>query len=507
MTGFVAGCRRTIAGALLQPRFQMRAGIRCCETARAEAATLSTLRHSATAYCAQSRRSTRSTRAFRTILAPALQDVEQRLGRAFKVDYTKDYDLPEKTRCLDRSCRFTCSRLPAVPALRMATIAGSQAMRDHLRSGFAGDQDETRASAWRTASPPRIADEACGDEPQQRLRAGVQCRRALCPRLGRRHAELGRRSAAPGWLQKLIRPLMEQRSLGAIGPKLIFETDRSNTRASTSLSDQRGICSTSFPQGHAATTGGSTCPQRCPASPCVPGDAREVYELVDGYTEDYVMAIIEDSDLCLKNRRCGYDIAYERRRVSIIRAPLDRRTKTICAGRQPVQFLACTPNAERTTITELMKTISAAATRCRLSSGSARRRGPRMSETALRRKHSCHGTARPRRTRGSLLGSILRNRFFPNLIPTVSSSATVPSGRWASNSSAIHPAGDCVGKAAFSISAAASAAWLSRSPSIWISRRALTADRSGRGGIGCARFHHLGLSDFAFQRVDMPMSL
>lgn len=38
---------------------------------------------------------------------------------------------------------------------------------------------------------------------------------------------------------------------------------------------------------------------------------REIYELVDGYTEDYVIGDYEDSDLCLKIRRCGYDIAYE----------------------------------------------------------------------------------------------------------------------------------------------------------------------------------------------------
>ncbi len=38
---------------------------------------------------------------------------------------------------------------------------------------------------------------------------------------------------------------------------------------------------------------------------------RETYERVGGYTEDYVIGDYEDSDLCLKIRRLGLQIAYE----------------------------------------------------------------------------------------------------------------------------------------------------------------------------------------------------
>ena len=38
---------------------------------------------------------------------------------------------------------------------------------------------------------------------------------------------------------------------------------------------------------------------------------KEIYDLVGGFTEDYVIGDYEDSDLCLKIRQIGFQIAYE----------------------------------------------------------------------------------------------------------------------------------------------------------------------------------------------------
>ena len=117
----------------------------------------------------------------------------------------------------------------------------------------------------------------------------------------------------PGWLQLLARPLLEQRKLGAIGPKLIFE-DGSLQHAGLYFGrDQRDIwLNHHFYKG---------MPGRYPPAQVartVPGvtgaclvTRRETYERVDGFTEDYVIGDYEDSDLCLKIRRLGLQIAYE----------------------------------------------------------------------------------------------------------------------------------------------------------------------------------------------------
>lgn len=100
-----------------------------------------------------------------------------------------------------------------------------------------------------------------------------------------------------------------------------------------------------------------------------------------------------------------------------------------------------------------------------------------MSETALRQENTA-ATELPARDERveALLGSILRNRFLPEPNPD---SVFVGDGSFRAVGveflGHFIRLGGCVRKAAFSISAAASAAWLFRSPSIWISRRDTTA--------------------------------
>ncbi|MCY1382381.1 mycofactocin system glycosyltransferase [compost metagenome] len=39
--------------------------------------------------------------------------------------------------------------------------------------------------------------------------------------------------------------------------------------------------------------------------------SRDIYQSVGGFTEDYIIGDYEDSDLCLKIRRAGFEIGYE----------------------------------------------------------------------------------------------------------------------------------------------------------------------------------------------------
>jgi len=43
----------------------------------------------------------------------------------------------------------------------------------------------------------------------------------------------------------------------------------------------------------------------------VPDSRKDIFDLVGGYSEDYVIGDYEDSDLCLKIRQLGFQIYYE----------------------------------------------------------------------------------------------------------------------------------------------------------------------------------------------------
>ncbi|EHK77445.1 bifunctional glycosyltransferase, forming alpha-glycosyl and beta-glycosyl linkages protein [Sinorhizobium meliloti CCNWSX0020] len=315
VTGFVAWLpSNDTPGALLQPRFQMRLASGAVKPLVPKPQPFEA--------SAQRNRILRAVppqhandQAFRTILAPALQDVEQRLGRAAKVDYTKDYDLPEKAPVVSI----------VVPLYRVLDF-----LRFQL-SGMATDRWlASNAEIIYVLDSPEIQDET------EHLLGGLHLLHGLPMKLVvmnrnsgyARACNAGARFArgsvvvmlnsdvvpsAPGWLQKLIRPLMEQRSLGAIGPKLIFEDGSLQHAGLYFARDQRGIWLNHH--FHKGMPGDYAPAQLARSVPGITGAClvtrREIYELVDGYTEDYVIGDYEDSDLCLKIRRCGYDIAYE----------------------------------------------------------------------------------------------------------------------------------------------------------------------------------------------------
>jgi O-antigen biosynthesis protein len=116
--------------------------------------------------------------------------------------------------------------------------------------------------------------------------------------------------ASAGWLELLAERLSPK--VGICGPKLLYE-DNSIQHAGMFFSENhfgRWI-NNHFYKGMP----GDFAPANVDCLvPAVTGACllirRDVFEAVGGFSEDYVIGDYEDSDLCLKVRRAGYEIAY-----------------------------------------------------------------------------------------------------------------------------------------------------------------------------------------------------
>lgn len=119
--------------------------------------------------------------------------------------------------------------------------------------------------------------------------------------------------AMQGWLGRMLGRLARSRRLAAVGPRLLFE-DGSIQHAGllfrlgddgTWLNDHyfKG-----FPRHHPDARRGRLVP-------AVTGAAlmarRAAFEQAGGFCTDYIVGDFEDSDLCLKLRAAGHEIAYE----------------------------------------------------------------------------------------------------------------------------------------------------------------------------------------------------
>lgn len=118
---------------------------------------------------------------------------------------------------------------------------------------------------------------------------------------------------APGWLGRMRARLTRDRRIAAVGPKLIFD---GGTIQHAGLLFRRGedglwlndhYCK-GFPRHHPDA-------QRARRVPGVTGAAmlvrRAAFEAAGGFCTDYIVGDFEDSDLCLKLRAAGHEIAYE----------------------------------------------------------------------------------------------------------------------------------------------------------------------------------------------------
>jgi len=119
--------------------------------------------------------------------------------------------------------------------------------------------------------------------------------------------------AKHGWLQQLIQPLFDQPKLGAIGPRLLFEDGSLQHAGLYFARDRQGIwLNHHYYKGMPGNYPPALRPREVPG---VTGAClitrKDIFDLVGGYTEDYVIGDYEDSDLCLKIRQLGFQIFYE----------------------------------------------------------------------------------------------------------------------------------------------------------------------------------------------------
>ncbi len=315
VTGFVAWVPLTESpGPLLQPRFQMRLAsgtVRPLVPKPQPFEPAAQRNHVLRAVPPQHAVDA----AFRTILAPALQDVERRLGKTVEVTSTKDYSLQKSVPLVSI----------VVPLYRVLDF-----LRFQL-SGMATDPWLAQnAEIIYVLDSPEIQDETEHLLGGLHLLHGLPMKLVVMNRNGgyARACNAGARFArgailvmlnsdvvpcGPGWLQLLSKPLLENRTLGAIGPKLIFEDGSLQHAGLYFARDQRGIwLNHHFHKGMPGDYGPA---QHARTVPGVTGAClvarRDTYEQVGGFTEDYVIGDYEDSDLCLKIRGLGLQIAYE----------------------------------------------------------------------------------------------------------------------------------------------------------------------------------------------------
>ncbi|WP_429817680.1 glycosyltransferase family 2 protein [Ensifer sp. B1-9] len=315
VTGFVSWLpMREPLGALLQPRFQMRLASGAVKSLVPKPQPFDPV--------TQRNRILRAVppqhaidAAFRTILAPALKDVEERLGKTIRVDQTKDFG-------------------PMLEAPLVSIVVPLYRVLDFLRfqlSGLATDPFvAANAEIIYVLDSPEIHDETEHLLGGFHLLHGLSMKLVVMNRNGgyARACNAGARYArgsvvvmlnsdvvpcGPGWLETLTLPVLKQKSLGAIGPKLLFE-DGSLQHAGLYFGrNKQGIwLNHHFYKG---MPGAYAPAQQARSVPGITGACqvmrREVWEHVGGYCEDFVIGDYEDSDLCLKIRQAGFDIVYE----------------------------------------------------------------------------------------------------------------------------------------------------------------------------------------------------
>lgn len=315
VTGFVAWLPQSKnLGPLLQPRFQMRLV--------SGATTMLVPQLQPFEPSAQRNRILRAVppqharhQVFDSILAPALREVEHKLGQTVRIADVKEYGVMPRTplasiviplyRNLD-FLRFQLSAMATDPWLvenvEIIFVLDSPEIQDdteHLLGGLhiLHDLPMKLATMNRNSGYARAcnagASLASGTVLVMLNSDVVPCR--------------------AGWLGDLIQPLLEQKKLGAIGPKLLFEDGSLQHAGLYFARDQRGVwLNHHFYKGMP----GDYAPAQVARS--VPGvtgaclvTRKDIYDLVGGFTDDYVIGDYEDSDLCLKIRQIGFHIAYE----------------------------------------------------------------------------------------------------------------------------------------------------------------------------------------------------
>ena len=116
----------------------------------------------------------------------------------------------------------------------------------------------------------------------------------------------------PGWLNLLAERFLRSPKTAISGPKLLFEDGAIQHAGMYFAKGHLGRWLNhhfhkGMPRGFAPANVDRLVPAVTGACLVI---RREIFEAVGGFTEDYVIGDYEDSDLCLKVRRAGYDVAY-----------------------------------------------------------------------------------------------------------------------------------------------------------------------------------------------------
>ncbi|EJN02783.1 glycosyltransferase family 2 protein [Phyllobacterium sp. YR531] len=315
VTGFVAWLPHVNnLGPLLQPRFQMRliSGATSALVPQMQPFEVGAQRN-----CVLRAVPPQHAKAhvFENILAPALREVEQKIGKTVRIADVKDYGvMPESPlvsiviplyRNLD-FLRFQLSAMATDPWLvenaEVIFVLDSPEIQDDTEHMLGGlhilhDLPMKLAIMNRNGGYARACNAGASFATGTIL---VMLNSDVVP-------------CKAGWLDELINPLFKQKKLGAVGPKLLFEDGSLQHAGLYFARDQRGIwLNHHFYKG---MPGDYSPAQLARSVPGVTGAClvtrKDIYDLVGGFTEDYVIGDYEDSDLCLKIRQIGFQIAYE----------------------------------------------------------------------------------------------------------------------------------------------------------------------------------------------------
>ena len=117
---------------------------------------------------------------------------------------------------------------------------------------------------------------------------------------------------ANGWLEELLRHLDRNDTLGAVGPKMLFEDGSIQHAGMFFAPDHRGRWlnhhfNKGMPRNYAPARVSREVPAITGACMVIPA---KLFNKVGRFTEDYVIGDYEDSDLCLKIRAEGRSIGY-----------------------------------------------------------------------------------------------------------------------------------------------------------------------------------------------------
>ena len=315
VTGFVAWIPLTsVPGPVLQPRFQMRL------TSGATAPLIPPLQPFEPA--AQRNRILRAVppqhardAVFDNILAPALAEVERKLGKTVRISDTKDFE-----------------EMPGAPLVSIVIplYRNLDFLRFQLSSMATDPFLAENAELIYVLDSPEIRDDAEHLLGGLHLLHGLPMRLAVMNRNGgyARACNAGasvsngtvlvmlNSDVVPtrsGWLEPLVEPLLEQKKLGAIGPKLLFEDGSLQHAGLYFARDRRGVwLNHHFYKGMPGDYAPAQAARNVPA---VTGAClvmrKDIFDLVGGFTEDYVIGDYEDSDICMKIRQIGFQIAYQ----------------------------------------------------------------------------------------------------------------------------------------------------------------------------------------------------